>query len=114
MLIALCLNIYMANCLRIDIRYMYLLAQSTEHEITLSFLIVSQMPIIIFLSNVVLCGLNAGMHISADDRFNNNNNNNNIIIVIIMQSYCTSDKKINNHVFFYLFISENIICGKYC
>ena len=49
---------------RIDIRY--LLAQSTEHEIT--HLIVSQIemrPIsIIFLSNIVLCGLNC---------FNNNN-----------------------------------------
>ena len=50
----------MADYLRIDIRY--LKAQSTEHEITL--LIVSQKKIrpiiiIIFLSNVVLCGRNA-------------------------------------------------------
>ena len=60
MLIVLCLNIYMANYLRIDI--CYLLAQLTEHEITL--LIVSQIemrPIIIFLSNIVLCGLHAGI-----------------------------------------------------
>ena len=50
-LIVLCLNIYMANHLRIDIPY--LLAQATEHKITL--LIVSQIemrPIIIFLSNM--------------------------------------------------------------
>ena len=57
-----CLNIYVANYLMIGIRY--LLAQSTEHEITL--LIVSQIemrPIIIiyFLSNIVLYGLNTGI-----------------------------------------------------
>ena len=34
MLIVLCLNIYRANYLTIDIRY--LLAQSTEHELILS------------------------------------------------------------------------------
>ena len=59
MLIVLCLNIYMANYLRIDIRY--LLARLTEHEVTL--LVVSQIEmrpiIIVLLSNIVLCGLNA-------------------------------------------------------
>ena len=60
MFIVLCLHVYMANYLRIDIPY--LLAQAPEHEIT--FLIVSQIemrPIIIFLSKMVLCGLNAGI-----------------------------------------------------
>ena len=55
--------------------------QSTEHEIT--FLIVSEIEmrpiIIISLSNIVLCGLNARIHMLADDCFNNN-----IIIVIII------------------------------
>ena len=80
MLIFLSLNIYMAKILRIDI--CYLLAQSTEHEITL--LIVSQIEtrrIIYVSSNIVLCGLNARSRMSADDCFHNNNN---IIIVIII------------------------------
>ena len=80
MLIVLLPNIYKANYLRIDIRY--LLAQSTGHEITL--LSVSQIEmrqIIIFLSNILMCGLNTGMDNSADDCLNKNKN---IIIVIII------------------------------
>ena len=54
MLIVLCLNIYKANYLRIDIRY--LLAQSTEYEMTV--IIVSQIemrPIIIFSKVILFC-----------------------------------------------------------
>ena len=66
MLIVLCLHIYMANYRRIDM--CYLLAQSTEHEITPLIVIqIEVRPIIIiyiyiffFVSNIVLCGLNAG------------------------------------------------------
>ena len=62
MLIVLCLNLYMANCLRIDI-HCDSLSAINEQEITL--LIVSQTviwPIIInFLSHIVLFGLNAGL-----------------------------------------------------
>ena len=71
MLIVLCPNIYKANYLKIDTRY--LLAQSMGHEITLLSVSQTEMrPIIIFLSNIVLCGLNTGMDNSADDCPNKN------------------------------------------
>ena len=45
---------------------------------------------------------------SADDCFNDNN-----IIMLVFSSYCTSDEKFLNRVFF-LFFSENISHGYYC
>ena len=57
MFIVLCLNIYMASYLRIDIR---LLRAINGAQNNTSNCQIEMRPIIIFFSNIVLCGLNAG------------------------------------------------------
>ena len=59
MLIVLCLNIYMANYLRIDLRCLW--AQSTEHKLNNTSNSKPDWNEKLFLSNIVLCWLNAGI-----------------------------------------------------
>ena len=105
MLIVLCLIIYMANYLRIDIRCLW--AQSTEHKLTNTS---NSRPDwneteIIILSNIVLCWLNAGIAYVGWRFFLNKN-----IIDIIISILVHIDRKISESCFLLFFFSENITC----
>ena len=99
MLIVLCLNIYMANYLRIDIRCLW--AQSTEHKLNNTS---DSRPDwneaeIIILSNIVLCWLNAGIaYVGLFVCFFKWKYHCYIISVLVH-----IDRKILNHVFYFFF-----------